>query len=638
MDPLRYKRPGTQKQGQITNTNLRNSPPVAKVLLTRPLRAAPVTEQNVGRRLPELEAAPHISEVTQAPKPVPAAQPIQVSPQQISPTQPAPFQQPKPAPIATQPQPLPVQKPQAVQALQPTQAQPAQLQPRAVRVAQQLQAKPAPESVAAPAAPTQAPAKRQLSQPATRSLIDMSLPGEESPAHWDSTLNHKKWGGARRWGFRGAALAIILVVTLGGLVFSQSYLKANKVFKGSSGTAEALKSTVNPDLLKGEGSGRVNILLLGRGGGTHDAPDLTDTIMIASIDPVNHSTTLFSLPRDLWVNVPDAGVMKLNAAWQTGVWKSLGKHTTGSSDPTAIKAGFALADQTIKDVTGVEINYNVIVDFKAFEQAVDTVGGVSIDSPNDLVDPTMAWENANNPILAKAGINNFDGKHALIYSRSRETTSDFARAQRQRQMLVALKTKMVDLGTLSNPVKISKLLGAFGDNVKTDLSMKNATRLYQITKDIPDSKTTSISLADEGKSLVSTANIAGQSVVIPKSGLYKYEEIQQFLRTQLKDPYMIREAGKVLILNGTLIPGLATNKSAELSAYGYNVIGTGNTPTGGWTQFTVVDLTGGKKKYTRHFLEQRFGVSAINSLSDKSIPTNGADFVIIIGSNEATSR
>lgn len=615
MDPLRYKRPDTQKRGQITNTNLRNSPPVARVLLTRPLRANPNTQQQpVGRRLPGLE------NVVQAPAPqqTPIAQPAKQAP--LQPIQKQPIQQPQ-----LQPQPQP-------QAIAQPKPQPIQPKPKAAAPASWVESLAKPE---APANPAQQPVKRQLSQPATRSLIDMSLPGEESPSRWDSMLKYKKF---RLWGYRTAAVAIILVVTLGGLVFSQGYLKANKVFKGGAGTAEALKTNVNPDLLKGEGSGRVNILLLGRGGGTHDAPDLTDTIMIASIDPVNKSTTLLSIPRDLWVNVPDAGVMKLNAAWQTGVYKSLGSRTAGTNDPKAIKAGFALVDKTIKDVTGVEINYNVIVDFKAFEKAVDTVGGVSIDVPTDLVDPTMAWENANNPILAKAGINNFDGKHALIYSRSRETTSDFARGQRQRQMLIALKTKMVDLGTLSNPVKISKLMSAFGDNVKTDLSMKNAARLYTITKDIPDSKTTSISLADEGKSLVSTANITGQSVVIPKTGLYKYEEIQQFLRTQLKDPYMIKEAGKVLILNGTLIPGLATNKAAELTAYGYNVVGTGNTPTGGWNNYTVVDLSGGKKKYTRHFLEQRFGVSAINTLSDKSIPTNGADFVVIIGSNEANPR
>lgn len=584
MDPLRYKRPATQTSGQITETNLRNPQPVPKVLLTRPSR--PLRSANNGglpvrRRINNMDGF-------RAPG-----------------TRMAPIIQPAAAPNAI-----------------PAQQSPSLSRLASVAVAQH-------QATPQPITPVQQTAA------AARIPMDMSLPGEDSPSRFQEILFNSKWRGARQWAFRGVALAMVLVITMGGLLFSTSYLKLHKVFKGGTETAEALKTNVNPDLLKGEGSGRVNILLLGRGGGAHQAPDLTDTLMIASIDPVNHTTTLVSLPRDLWVNVPDHGVMKLNAVWQTGVFNYLGKKSTGSTNPKAIAEGFKLVDQTVQDILGIEINYNTIVDFQAFKQAVDTVNGVTIDVPTDLVDPTMAWETANNPVLAKAGIQTFDGTHALIYSRSRETTSDFARAGRQRAMLVALKTKVVELGTLSNPIKISKLMSAFGNNVQTDLSLKNASRLFSIIKAVPDTSTNSIGLADGANKLVTTGNITGQSVVIPKSGLYKYEEIQQYMRTQLKDPYMIKENAKILILNGTLISGQATVKAAELTKYGYNVVGTGNTPTGGWTNTTLVDLSGGKKKYTRHYLEGRTGVSAINSLSDKTIATNGADFVIIIGSDEA---
>lgn len=446
-----------------------------------------------------------------------------------------------------------------------------------------------------------------------------------------------KWQTVRRWTFRGVAACLVLGITTGGLLFSQSYSNVNKVFKGSSATAEALKKTVNPDLLKGEGSGRVNILLLGRGGGSHKAPDLTDTIMIASIDPVNRSATLLSLPRDMWVTVPNHGVMKLNAAWQSGVYKYLGKNTNGTTDPKAIAAGFELVDQTVQDVLGLEISYNVLVTFQAFQQAIDTVNGVSINVPADLVDPTMAWENANDPVLARAGVQIMDGKHALNYVRSRETSSDFARAERQRAMLVALKSKVVSLGTLSNPLKISGLISAFGDNVQTDLSIKNAQRLYSITKDIADTGITSLSLADpEKQPYVTTGNINGQSVVLPKAGLFNYNDIRTFVRNQLKDPYLMRERGKVVVLNGTTLPGVATKMSSELKSFGYNVIGTGNTPNSGWQETTLVDLTKGKKKYTKHYLEQRFGVKAKTKMTDPTIPTNGADFVIIIGTDEAS--
>ncbi len=460
----------------------------------------------------------------------------------------------------------------------------------------------------------------------------MELPGEDSPLR----LAQTKWHRARRFASRGLAAAVIVAITFGGLLFSQSYLKLHKVFRGGTSTAAALKANVNPDLLKGEGRGRVNILLLGRGGGTHDAPDLTDTLMLASVDPVNHTTTLLSIPRDLWVNVPGQGVMKLNAAWEAGEFKYQGSGKTGSTDPKAVKAGFKLVDQTVEQVLGITIDYNMMVDFQAFQQAVDIVGGVNMNVPTDLVDPTMSWENAGNSVLAKAGPQAFDGKHALIYARSRETTSDFARAERQRALLVALKGKVVTLGTLSNPLKMSSLLNTFGNNVQTDLSLSNANRLYSITKGVSDDRVSSVSLADADNPQVMGGNINGQSVVLPKAGLFSYEPIQQFVRGKLKDPYILKENAKVLILNGTLVPGLATAKADELKGYGYNVIGTANTPSSGWTQTTLIDLTH-KNKYTKNYLEQRLNQKAAASLADTTIPTNGADFVIIIGSNETSN-
>jgi anionic cell wall polymer biosynthesis LytR-Cps2A-Psr (LCP) family protein len=124
--------------------------------------------------------------------------------------------------------------------------------------------------------------------------------------------------------------------------------------------------------------------------------------------------------------------------------------------------------------------------FKLLSKQLSTVGGVDVNVPTDLVDPTMAWENANNPVLAKAGPQVFDGKQALIYVRSRETTSDFARSERQRALLLALKDKTSTVETLSNPMKISGLIKTFGDNLYTDLSLNNATRLYTIIQKTSD--------------------------------------------------------------------------------------------------------------------------------------------------------
>lgn len=467
--------------------------------------------------------------------------------------------------------------------------------------------------------------------------MDMELPGAPSRWNINAALGRNRWRRARRTAARSMAVALVLLITFGGLLSSLGYLKLHRVFRGDSATAAALQANVAPQLLKGEGSGRVNILLLGRGGGNHDGPDLTDTMMLASIDPVNHTTTLLSLPRDLWVNVPGSGDMKINAAWETGEFKYLGKTAPGSTDPKAIQAGFDLADQTVSGVLGVNIDYNVIVDFQAFQQAVDNVGGVNINVPTALVDPTMAWENGNNPVLAQAGQQQFDGSQALLYVRSRETTSDFARAARQRAVLVALMSKVGTLGTLSNPLKLADLFNTFGNNVATDLSLSNADRLYDIIKNIDEANVSSISLDDAPTSYVTTGTIDGQSVVLPDAGLFQYGDIQTYVREQLKDPYIIKEDAKVLVLNGTSVPGLATTAAAQLKTYGYNVIGAADTPSPDWPQTTLFNLSGTKDKYTLNYLEQRFGVTALDHLSDTSIATNGADFVIIIGNDEVTA-
>lgn len=469
--------------------------------------------------------------------------------------------------------------------------------------------------------------------------IDMGLPGEESP-QWPTKLKviRSRWQVIRRWGMRGVIALLVITIALGGLMFSQGYFKVKKVFKGGATTAAALKQDVNPQLLKGEGDGRINVLLLGRGGGDHEAPDLTDSMLIASIDPVNKTSTLLSIPRDMYVQVPGSGSMKINAAWETGKYKSLGRISQDNSNAVAVQAGFDTVDQVVESVVGIPIHYNVLVDFDAFKQAVDTVGGITFTAPEDLVDPTVAWENGNNPIIAKAGVQSMDGKHALLYTRSRETTSDFARAERQRIVLLALKEKVKTLDTLANPAKLAGLVSAFGNNVQTDLSITDASRLYGIFAGVDSANIGSLGLAGSNGSLslVTTGNLNGQSIVKPVLGLNKYTDIQAYVRNQIKDPYLAKENAKILILNGTTKPGLASIKATELKSYGYNVVATANAPTSGYPTTTLVDMTAGKDKYTQRYLEQRLNIKATTTLPSTSILPNGAEFVIILGSDETT--
>ena len=593
---------------QITQKTLANSEPVREDYSKHP-----VSSRELAVRMraphPRTNLSPAVAPSLVAPRPSSAPNPAPIYKTTVTPV--AMPVQPAPAPSPIQPTPAPVQ-------LSPVQPAPAPINP----------------SVALPVQ-TQNIAETSQLTPKKMPLpaIDMDLPGEESPSTFKAMLDGAKVKSARRWAFRGMVVGLVLFITMGGLLMSQTVINANKMFRGSAGTASALNG-MNPDMLKGESSGRINILLLGRGGGAHTAPDLTDTIMLASVDPINHKATILSLPRDMWVTVPSKGPMKLNASWQTGRNDYQKRFGVQANNPKAMDAGFELLNKTVEEIIGMNIDYNLIVNFQAFKQAIDTVGGVSVNVPSDLVDPTMAWENANNPVLAKAGPQIFDGKHALIYVRSRETTSDFARSERQRAMMLALKDKISSAGIMSNPKKISDLIKTFGDNVYSDLSVKDATRLYSITQKISDMDIKTIGLTDPANPLLNTGNIIGQSVVLPKKGLFKYGDIQNFLKTQMISPYVLREKARIMVLNGGGVEGLAGAKAEALTKAGYNVVGTANLPDTNYTQTVLVSLNGKNKPFTKKLLEKSLKTTAKSSMPDNSIPTNSADFVIILGSNE----
>ncbi len=448
-------------------------------------------------------------------------------------------------------------------------------------------------------------------------------------------LPYEKEAKGHRWRHRTKRLAQVLggmIVLIGLFLAIKFFIIERHIFKGG-GKAPALSANIDINQLKGEGDGRVNVLLLGIGGPGHDGPDLTDTVLLASIDPINKKAALLSLPRDWWVRIPGDGSQKLNAAYPYGKEGSKSKDVNQQ-----IKDGLDLLDRTLEPVIGIPIHYHAVVDFKAFEQAVNAVGGVTLNAPEQLYDPTIAWENNYNSVIAQKGSQTFDGHRALLYAKSRETSTDFARSQRQRALLVALKDKSLSLGTLSNPVRISSLLSSFGDNIYTDLSLNDMLRLHQIGSGIDSSQILSLDLVTPPHDLLTTGSLGDLSVVEPKTGLFDYTAIQAYIRNTLKDSFIANENARVAIYNATGTSGLATTQATILKSYGYNVTTVDNAPTTNPAATTIVDLTHGAKKYTKHYLEGRYKASSVSSLpSNLPAAAGQADFVIILGQNAATT-
>jgi len=453
---------------------------------------------------------------------------------------------------------------------------------------------------------------------------------------------HKRPSRKRRWLKRiFLILAVGLVGALGFLAY-RFYDAQRQILSGGGLAPAVCDPNVPPERLSVEGDSRINVLVVGIGGAEHAAgPNLSDTIMLVSIDPINHTASLLSVPRDLWVRIPGNGQNKINAVYPYGLIASKAKNAN-----EARKAGLQALETALKTVIGVPIHYNVLVDFAALRQSVNAVGGIDIDVPKELAVYERLWDEGTGrryTLDVEAGPSHFDGTRALFFSRSRYTSprGDFDRTERQKLVMVALKDKIFTAGTFSNPVKLLQLLDSLGNNVYTDFDTEAVKCLYRQISQIPSANIDSLDMATPPNDLLTTGGVGNISVVRPKAGLFEYDEIQAYVRKSLPDGFLAKENAPVAVYNGTAIAGLATKQGDILKSYGYNVMAVDSAPTlTNPTKTVVVDLTKGVDKYTKHYLQERYGASAVTKMPAGTgiTPPPGTHFVIILGSDVSSSQ
>ncbi len=425
-------------------------------------------------------------------------------------------------------------------------------------------------------------------------------------------------------------LAVLLVGVLATCAYAyHTYKTISKVIQKNTGTvAEGLKTEeIKPETLKGEGAGRVNILLMGVGDVGHEGEQLSDTLIVASYDPKTHDVAMLGIPRDLYVKIGNNGFSKINNANAFGEQNKKG-------------GGPELAKQTVSDVLGIPIHYYIRTDFTALKQTVDMVGGVDVVVKDNLVDPDYPCSKNEGMVCGfslQAGPQHLNGSAALKYARCRKGNcgDDFGRASRQQDVIVALREKAEKQNILKNPAKINELLGIVGDNVRTDLQLKELERLAQIAREVDTSKIVTHVLDNTTNNLVVTDTIGGASVVVPSAGVGKYAAIQSYVRSIFVDGYIKQEAATIQIANGTPSDLKAKLASELLKSYNYNVIGIVAAPTNTVKNTQIVDNTGGKKPYTLQYLEKRLGVTA-TVVEPISGTTPQADISVIIGADYQT--
>lgn len=293
---------------------------------------------------------------------------------------------------------------------------------------------------------------------------------------------------------------IIFVVLLIAVIAAVIFIKGVKTFSVVT-TGESLFSPSTDS--------RWDILLLGnrgevaRGGGI-----LTDSIMVLSYKKDTGELALISIPRDLWVKIPENGYQKINYAYAAG--------KNGKGD---WKSGIRMSKKIVSGVTGLDIDFVAVADIEALRGVVDSIGGVTV-----YEDKYFSTNFYGHIVQIHPGENYLNGDGALAYAGMRKLDSDFGRMKRQQKLVLAIKDKIISVSTLSRPDRILGLLNSIDQHFKTDLGASQIQKITRMASKLKVKSTKQLVL-DNTNYLYSTRSYNGAYILVPNAGQDNYSEI-----------------------------------------------------------------------------------------------------------------
>jgi len=415
-------------------------------------------------------------------------------------------------------------------------------------------------------------------------------------------------------------------------VFSYKIIPSHNSVLGSIGRLPVIKQfrqIFGMEKLQGELNDRINFLLLGQGGVGHDGPYLTDTIIFGSLKLSTGDVALISIPRDFYIKIENNGWLKINTANSIG---EINDYKGGGS---------AYATKIISNSFDVPIHYWARIDFNAFEKAIDDLDGIKVcvdRSFEDAFYPTNDHEYQT--IAFESGCQMMDGNTALKFSRSRHGNnlegSDFARAERQQKIILALKDKFFSFGTLTSPQKIYDLINTLQDHIQTNVELAEIPHFLKTAQNINTDNIKRVVLDNSTRGLLRDSwTEDGAYVLLPRTGNLK--EIQ----TLVKNIFILKDQRikpvNVIVLNGTEIEGWAMETEGYLRDLGFKILLTGNSPQQTYEKTVVYKI---KDDYNKDALE--ILKSGLDANVTKYIPEfinveniddyNKAEFIVVLGS------
>lgn len=391
-------------------------------------------------------------------------------------------------------------------------------------------------------------------------------------------------------------------------------------------TATAGQTTIS--FLPWNGTDRVTVLVMGIDQRTADTDTAyrTDSMMLLTLDPVGLTAGMLSIPRDLYVEIP--GFPDRDKI-TTANFKGDAYHLPGG--------GAQLAIDTVELNLGIRVDYYVRINFTAFETFIDQIGGIDVNNPETIDDPLYPdCCYGFDPFYLPAGPQHLDGRTALKYARTRHSIGDdFGRAQRQQQVVLAVRDKLSSANSLPTLItQAPAILGTISGSYDTNFSLDQMASLALLAKDIPRDRITSAVInQDYIADIYTTAD--NQQVLI--LNIEKFRELRDTMFYTPEPPQLsvpnaadliAGEAATVEVLNGSSTAGIAASAADYLRAKGVNVVNVGNADRSDYGATVIYDFKA--KPYTTRWLADTFHVSSSSILASNN-PDSPVDIRIVIG-------
>ena len=409
--------------------------------------------------------------------------------------------------------------------------------------------------------------------------------------------------------FKWFFVLIFIAILAGGGYFAYKFINAGgNMFQGN------IFEIFQNQPLKMDSNGRSNFLILGTSEDDpgHQGANLTDSILVLSVDQNNKNAYMFSVPRDLEVqyNMPCVPGYsgKINAFF-----------SCANIDETkeAEQDRLTKTQELVGDIFGIDIQYGIHVNYTVMRDVVNAIGGsitVTIESRDSRgqMDANFDWKcgasyytrikncpPSGHYIDYPNGPVTLDAEHTLYLAQARGDIlnygfeqSNFDREKNQQKILVAIRDKAMSTGVLTNLGAVTKLIDALGNNLRTNIQTNEIRTLMQVASEIKSGDINSISLIDGDSPVMDGSGN-------PSAGKYNYTDIRAFIKQNLSNDPIIHEAAPIAVFNGTGQDGFGQTKADTLTTAGYNVTYVGTAPSGEYDEVSIYQIGTGNSGTAR---------------------------------------